>query len=136
MDEATVAVKKFRLPMVDYGNQAVVVVPLSEGFENSVKFEVVLYDDNGDLRLNSSDTVYLNGVLPSGTILTDKLDSGCVHTDKNGSVISFYVPSNFGVEPGRVSCEIMIINTEGDEITNKSFLKLSYIFLMVLKSVF
>lgn len=45
------AVRKFRLPAVDYVNAPVVVIPAQSGDVNSRYFEVTLYDDRGNIDL-------------------------------------------------------------------------------------
>lgn len=102
------AVRRFRLPVVDYINTPVIIVPVKEGDINSRYFEITLYDDRGDIDLSIYTKVRLSGETPSGVILTS---AKCeISEDKKAVVVQF--SGGFTARAGRVTCSVTFTNAD------------------------
>lgn len=102
------AVRRFRLPAVDYVNAPVIIIPVQEGDVNSRYFEITLYDDHGDMDLSIYSKAMLSGTTPSGIVLTS---SKCEFSeDKKMVIVQF--SGGFTAQAGRVACDILFTNTD------------------------
>lgn len=102
------AVRRFRLPAVDYVNAPVIIVPVQEGDVNSRYFEITLYDDNGDMDLSIYSKAMLSGSTPSGITLTS---TKCEFSENKKSVIVQF-GGGFTARAGRVACDILFTNAD------------------------
>lgn len=112
------AVRRFRLPTVDYVSAPVIVVPVQEGDVNSRYFEITLYDDHGDMDLSIYTKVMLSGTTPSGVTLTS---TKCeLSEDKKTVIVQF--GGGFTARAGRVACNITFTNTDSTvSLTSQTF---------------
>lgn len=102
------AVRRFRLPAVDYVNAPVIIIPVQEGDVNSRYFEITLYDDHGDMDLGIYSKAMLSGTTPSGVVLTS---SKCEFSaDKKTVIVQF--GGGFTARAGRVACDILFTNAD------------------------
>ena len=102
------AVRRFRLPTVDYVSAPVIVVPVQEGDVNSRYFEITLYDDHGDMDLSIYTKVMLSGTTPSGITLTS---TKCEISEDKKTVIVLF-GGGFTARAGRVACNITFTNSD------------------------
>lgn len=102
------AVRRFRLPAVDYVNAPVIIIPVQEGDVNSRYFEITLYDDHGDMDLSIYSKAMLSGTTPSGIVLTS---SKCEFSEDKKTVIVQF-SGGFTAQAGRVACDILFTNTD------------------------
>ena len=102
------AVRRFRLPTVDYNNAPVIIIPVQEGDVKSRYFEITLYDDHGDMDLSIYTKATLSGSTPSGVVLTS---TECqISEDHKTIVVQF--SGGFTARTGRVSCDILLTNKD------------------------
>ena len=113
------AVKKLRLPTVDYQGSQPCVIPAQQGDKNSRYLEITLYDDNGDIDINTFRrwSCKLNAKLPDGTIeYSDaeiNLEKKCIICELSASMLRFI---------GAVECDIKLTKNGGtDSISSKKF---------------
>ena len=102
------AVRRFRLPAVDYVNAPVIIIPVQEGDVKSRYFEITLYDDHGDMDLSIYSKAMLNGTTPSGVVLTS---SECEFSEDKKTVIVQF-SGGFTARAGRVACDILFTNAD------------------------
>lgn len=102
------AVRRFRLPAVDYVNAPVIIIPVQEGDVKSRYFEITLYDDHGDMDLSIYSKAMLNGTTPSGVVLTS---SECEFSEDKKTVIVQF-SGGFTARAGRVACDILFTNVD------------------------
>lgn len=102
------AVRRFRLPAVDYVNAPVIIIPVQEGDINSRYFEITLYDDRGDMDLSIYSKAKLSGTTPSGIVLTS---SKCEFSEDKKTVIVQF-SGGFTARAGRVACDILFTNAD------------------------
>lgn len=102
------AVRRFRLPAVDYVNAPVIIIPVQEGDVNSRYFEITLYDDHGDMDLSIYSKATLSGTTPSGIVLTS---SKCEFSEDKKTVIVQF-SGGFTARAGRVACDILFTNAD------------------------
>lgn len=102
------AVRRFRLPTVDYVNAPVIIIPVQEGDVNSRYFEITLYDDHGDMDLSVYSKAMLSGTTPSGIVLTS---SKCEFSEDKKTVIVQF-SGGFTAQAGRVACDILFTNAD------------------------
>ena len=112
------AVRRFRLPAVDYVNAPVIIVPVQEGDVNSRYFEITLYDDHGDMDLSIYTKVMLSGTTPSGITLTS---TKCeISEDRKTVIVQF--GGGFTARAGRVACNITFTNADNSVLlTSQTF---------------
>lgn len=112
------AVRRFRLPVVDFTNAPVIIVPVQQGDVNSRFFEIALYDDRGDIDLSAYTRAIINGVTPSQITLTsDKCE---IKEDGSAVVVNF--GGGFATSPGKITCQVMFTNSEENvALTTQSF---------------
>lgn len=102
------AVRRFRLPAVDYVNAPVIIIPVQEGDVNSRYFEITLYDDHGDMDLGIYSKAMLSGTTPSGVVLTS---TKCEFSEDKKTVIVQF-GGGFTARAGRVACDILFTNAD------------------------
>lgn len=102
------AIRRFRLPAVDYVNAPVIIIPVQEGDVNSRYFEITLYDDHGDMDLGIYSKAMLSGTTPSGVVLTS---SKCEFSEDKKTVIVQF-GGGFTARAGRVACDILFTNAD------------------------
>ncbi len=112
------AVRRFRLPVVDFTNAPVIIVPVQQGDVNSRFFEIALYDDRGDIDLSAYTRAIINGVTPSQITLTsDKCE-----IKEDGSAVIVNFGGGFATSPGKITCQVMFTNSEENvALTTQSF---------------
>lgn len=112
------AVRRFRLPTVDYAGAPIIIIPVQEGDVNSRFFEITLYDDRGDLDLSIYTKATLRGTTPSDVVLTS---TDCEIGDDHKSVIVQF-GGGYTAKAGRVACDIMFTNAESTvALTTQTF---------------
>lgn len=112
------AVRRFRLPAVDYINAPIIIVPVQEGDVKTRYFDVTLYDDNGDVNLSVYAKAKLNGTTPSGVVLTSEECE--ISPDGKNVIVQF--SGGFTATPGRVACDITFLNSSNTEqLTSQTF---------------
>lgn len=112
------AVRRFRLPVVDYTNAPIIIVPMQQGDVNSRFFEIALYDDRGDIDLSAYTRAIISGLTPSGITLTSEK---CEISD-DGSAVVINFGGGFASEPGRISCQVLFTNAEDNvALTTQTF---------------
>lgn len=112
------AVRRFRLPAVDYANAPVIVVPVQEGDVNTRYFEITLYDDKGDMDLSIYTEAMLSGSTPSGIVLT----STKCEISEDGKTVIVQFGGGFTAQSGRVSCDILFTNIDENlALTSQTF---------------
>ena len=112
------AVRRFRLPVVDYINAPIIIVPVQEGDVKSRYFDVTLYDDRGDVNLSKYAKATLNGTTPSGVVLT----SNQCEISPDGKNVIVQFSGGFTDSPGRVACDITFVNQGATEqLTSQTF---------------
>lgn len=112
------AVRRFRLPVVDYINAPIIIVPVQEGDVKTRYFDVTLYDDNGDVNLSGYVKAKLNGTTPSGIVLTS--EECKISPDGKNVIVQF--SGGFTATPGRVACDITFLNDSNTEqLTSQTF---------------
>ena len=112
------AVRKFRLPTVDYINAPIVILPAQQGDVGTRYFEVSLYDDSGTIDLSGYSEAMLCGSRPDGKVVSTK---ECTISEDGLSVC---VPFGgfFTDQVGRVVCDITFINEDRSaSLTSKTF---------------
>lgn len=102
------AVRRFRLPTVDYNNAPVIIIPVQEGDVKSRYFEITLYDDHGDMDLSIYTKAMLSGSTPSGVVLTS---TECQISEDHKTIIVQF-SGGFTARTGRVSCDILLTNKD------------------------
>lgn len=112
------AVRRFRLPVVDYSSAPIVIVPAQQGDVNTRFFEVTLYDDRGDIDLSTYSQAMLCGTTPDGRTLSS---NSCEISDDHKTVVVNF-GGEFAAKAGRVTCDILF--TDKDKtiaLTSKTF---------------
>lgn len=112
------AVKRLRLPTVNYDLAPVPIVSAQVGDANSRRLMVTLYDDRGDIDLSPYTSLMLKGVLPSGVTKYSE-ETPLTKPDNTQAVVP--IVSDFLSEEGRVSCNIVFYDSEGTTLTSQSF---------------
>lgn len=112
------AVKRLRLPTVNYDLAPVPIVSAQVGDANSRVLLLSLYDDTGDIDLSNYNNTTLRAVLPSGDtrLLTDTAPL----KPKNTQIV-FKIPSGILLEEGRVSCNAILYGSEEEVLTSQPF---------------
>lgn len=114
------AVKKLRLPTVDYLNAPTQVIPVQQGDTNSRFFEITIYDDRGTIPLSVYTKAVLNGATPIGVVLTSQCEI-------QGSKVVCKFGGGLSTECGRVPCNITLYNTDNSEqLTSQTFYVIVY----------
>lgn len=114
------AVKKLRLPTVNYLNAPTQVIPVQQGDTNSRFFEITLYDDRGTIPLSVYTKAVLNGATPIGVVLTSQCEI-------QGSKVVCKFGGGLSTECGRVPCNITLYNTDNSEqLTSQTFYVIVY----------
>ena len=112
------AVRRVRLPLVDYNAAPITIIPVQEGDVNSRYFEISLYDDNGDVDLSFYTRAILSGETPSGISLQSQKYE--IAEDGKSVIVSF--GGGFTAQAGRVACNISFVNGEGEVmLTSQTF---------------
>ena len=100
------AVRRFRLPTVDYINAPIIIIPAQEGDINSRYFEITLYDDRGNIDLSDYTGVMFSGTTQYGDTLTSTM---CEVSDDGKSVVVQF-GGGFTARAGKVACDVMLTN--------------------------
>ncbi len=112
------AVRRIRLPIVDYNAAPITIIPVQEGDVNSRFFEISLYDDNGDVDLSVYNRAILSGETASGIVLTS---TRCEIAD-NGKSVTVVFGGGFTAQAGRVACNVTFTNgEEPSSLTSQTF---------------
>lgn len=112
------AVRRVKLPIVDYNAAPITIIPVQEGDVNSRYFEISLYDDNGDVDLSNYTRAILSGETPSGVTL---FSSKCEFAEDGKSLIVVF-GGGFTAQAGRVACNITFTNgEEPSALTSQTF---------------
>ena len=112
------AVRRVRLPIVDYNAAPITIIPVQEGDVNSRYFEISLYDDNGDVDLSFYTRAILSGETPSGITLQSQ---SCEIAEDGKSVIALF-GGGFTAQAGRVACNISFENSKEEVmLTSQTF---------------
>lgn len=112
------AVRRFRLPTVDYNDAPTIIIPVQEGDVNSRYFDVTLYDDRGNIDLSFYSRAILTGTTPSGITLTT---TEC-EIKEDGSAVIVKFSGGFTAQVGRVQCNIAFVNGSGTVLlTSRTF---------------
>ncbi|MGN0819833.1 MAG: leucine-rich repeat protein [Christensenellaceae bacterium] len=118
------AVRRLRLPTVNYENSTIQVIPAQSGDMNSRCIEIELYDDRGDINLSAYTRVMLNATLPDET---KQVIEGVIDTEKNIAICN--IKSSIIRQYGKVVCDISFYgkeeNNEDIWLTSQTF----YIFV-------
>lgn len=114
------AVKHLRLPTVEYRGTVVKLVPAQTGDINSRFFRVTLYDDRGDIPLDSYSSVVLFVTLPDGTKQKCNGEFDAAH-----EYAICKLESSMLAQVGKVSCDIRLYgndkNNIGTSLTSQTF---------------
>lgn len=116
------AVKNLRLPTVDYNNSPIKIIHAQEGDVNSRFFSITLFDDRGDISLEPYSAARLNATMPDGELYITTSET---EIDKDNNVIVCKIAGNMLSQPGKVSCDISLSITDGDDtvasLTSQTF---------------
>lgn len=112
------AVKRLRLPTVNYDLAPVPIVSAQVGDASSRVLLLSLYDDTGDIDLSTYNTTTLRAVLPSGD--TRLLADTEPLKPKNTQIV-IKIPSGILLEEGRVSCNAILYGSEDKVLTSQPF---------------
>ena len=114
------AVKKLRLPTVNYDNSPIKIIPAQCGDINSRFFSVEMYDDRGDIDLSKYTTVMLNATLPDGTL---QIQTGEI--DQTTKTVTCKIAGSMISQSGKVTCDIALqgvdSNGDGIRLTSQTF---------------
>lgn len=112
------AVRRFRLPVVDYSDASIKIVYAQTGDVKSRYFDITLYDDRGDIDLTKYSRVTLTGHTPDGNVLS----SNQCEISPGGKSAIVQFSGGFTASPGRVACDITFVNNDGTEqLTSQTF---------------
>lgn len=119
------AVRRFRLPTVEYNNEPIKIVPAQQGDANSRYFIVTLYDDRGDIDLTDYSTVVISATLPDKTV---QYYGGDINKEDNTIIIK--IPASMMEQRGKSACNITVsYKNEAEEdilLTSQTF----YLFIV------
>ena len=101
------AVKVLKLPTVDYLNSPTKLIPVQQGDIQSRYFNIILYDDRGNIDLSIYSKAQLFGTVPSGLILTTKCE---IAEDKKSVICQF--GGGLTAQAGRIPCDIVLTNED------------------------
>ena len=118
------AVKKLRLPTVNYDNTPIKIIPAQQGDVNSRYFIVELYDDRGDIDLSPYNKVMLNATLPDESL---QIAEGEINKEDNTLLIK--IAGTMIVNSGKVVCDISLQGTDGNSETIYLTSQTFYIFV-------
>lgn len=114
------AVKKLRLPTVNYDNSPIKIIPAQCGDINSRFFSVEMYDDRGDIDLSKYTTVMLNATLPDGTL---QIQTGEI--DQTTKTVTCKIAGSMISQSGKITCDIALqgvdSNGDGIRLTSQTF---------------
>lgn len=112
------AVKRLRLPTVNYDLAPVPIVSAQVGDASSRVLLLSLYDDAGDIDLSTYNTTTLRAVLPSGDT---RLLADTEPLKPKSTQIVVKIPSGILLEEGRVSCNVILYGSENKVLTSQPF---------------
>ena len=112
------AVKRLRLPTVNYDLAPVPIVSAQVGDASSRVLLLSLYDDAGDIDLSTYNTTTLRAVLPSGDT---RLLADTEPLKPKSTQIIVKIPSGILLEEGRVSCNVILYGSEDKVLTSQPF---------------
>ena len=112
------AVKRLRLPTVNYDLAPVPIVSAQVGDASSRVLLLSLYDDAGDIDLSTYNTTTLRAVLPSGDT---RLLADTEPLKPKSTQIVVKIPSGILLEEGRVSCNVILYGSEDKVLTSQPF---------------
>jgi len=97
------AVKKIRLPTVNYENTPIKIIPAQTGDVNSRFLVVEFYDDRGTIDLSPYSSVTLNATLISGAV---QVTTGEI--DKANNTATVKIASSMLANSGKITCDIAL----------------------------
>lgn len=109
------AVKKLRLPTVNYESTPIKVVPAQQGDTGSRCLVVELYDDMGIIDVSAYTSTKLSVTLPDGTTA-----SNTGEIDTSGKFLILDITSSMTAQAGRVACNVSV-NGENSCLTSQTF---------------
>lgn len=116
------AVKVLKLPTVDYLNSPTKLIPVQQGDIQSRYFNIILYDDRGNIYLSIYSKAQLFGTVPSGLILTTKCE---IAEDKKSVICQF--GGGLTAQAGRIPCDIVLTNEDSTvSLTSQTFYAIVY----------
>ena len=116
------AVKVLKLPTVDYLNSPTKLIPVQQGDIQSRYFNIILYDDRGNIDLSIYSKAQLFGTVPSGLILTTKCE---IAEDKKSVICQF--GGGLTAQAGRIPCDIVLTNEDSTvSLTSQTFYAIVY----------
>lgn len=110
------AVKKLRLPTVDYQGSQPCVIPAQQGDKNSRYLKVTLYDDNGDINIKQYRSVRLNATLPDNS---SQYSDGEISDD--GNYVICQIDGSLLSLVGTVECDVKLEDAYDNGISSKKF---------------
>lgn len=114
------AVKKIRLPTVNYDNSPIKIIPAQCGDVNSRFFEIEMYDDRGDIDVSHYDTVILNATLPDGSL---QIAEGEIREE--AKIVVCKIAGSMLSQSGKITCDVSLsgVDSSGEamKLTSQTF---------------
>ena len=114
------AVRKLRLPTVNYDNTPIKVIPAQRGDANSRYFVIELFDDRGTMNLTPYSMAMLNATLPDESVETYRGE-----INKQDNTLTIRISGSMLKQTGRVACDVTLTgddkNSELMQLTTQTF---------------
>lgn len=121
------ALKRLRLPVVNYYSSAYQVMSAQAGDVNTRYLDVVLYDDRGDIDLGAYSKVYLQVQAYDG--ISPQMSEGWIDTERNRAVCRL-TSSMLQYTGSKMPCNIWLVGTDADDepmsLTSQTFYVMVY----------
>lgn len=121
------ALKRLRLPVVNYYSSAYQVMSAQAGDVNTRYLDVVLYDDRGDIDLGAYSKVYLQVQAYDG--ISPQMSEGWIDTERNRAVCRL-TSSMLQYTGAKMPCNIWLVGTDADDepmsLTSQTFYVMVY----------
>lgn len=121
------ALKRLRLPVVNYYSSAYQVMSAQAGDVNTRYLDVVLYDDRGDIDLSVYSKVYLQVQAYDG--ISPQMSEGWIDTERNRAVCRL-TSSMLQYTGSKMPCNIWLVGTDADDepmsLTSQTFYVMVY----------